>query len=323
MDEKGCDHMKIFRNSMIAGLLVLTLGLTGCSSIGGEKWVAKVNGQTISTEDFNNRMSEVQKSFESQGMNFNSDEGKKALEQIKGEVLEGMVASSLVVQEVKKLNLNLEDPKIKEQEDNIKKMVGDEAAYKEWLKGQAMTETEVRNYFALSAKVSEDVKVSDDQVKTFFASHQEQYGGQPEQVKARHILVKTEGEAKDIIAQLQKGSNFEQLAKEKSTEPGAKDSGGDLGYFTRGQMVPEFEKVAFEQKVGTFSTAPVKTEFGYHVILVEDRKQGVSADFAKVKDQVAKDALAEAKAQKFETYFTDLRTKANVEYAKGYNPAAK
>lgn len=317
--------MKIFRKSLIAGILVLALGLTGCSSLGGEKWVAKVNGQAISTEDFNNRLSDVQKAYEAQGMKFDTEEGKQALVQVKSQVLEGMISSVLVIQDVKNLKLNLDDPKIKEQEDGIKKMVGDETQYKEWLKQQAMTEEEVRNYFALSGKVAEDVKVTDEQIKTFFDSHQEQYGGQPEQVKARHILVATEGEAKDLIAQLQKGASFEQLAKDKSTDTGTKDLGGDLGYFSRGSMVPEFDKAAFEQKTGEFSATPIKTEFGYHIIKVEDHKQGTQADFTKVKDQVAQDALADAKAQKFETYFTDIRTKAepNIEYAKEYKPVAK
>jgi peptidyl-prolyl cis-trans isomerase C len=322
MDVKGCDKMKMFRNGLIAGVLVVALGLTGCASIGGEKWVAKVNDQAISQKEFDSRIANVQKAYESQGMKFDTEEGKQALDQLKKEIVESMIASQLVIQEVKKLNLNLDDPKIKEQEDNIKKMVGDEAQYQEWLKGQAMTEEEVRNYFALSAKVAEDVKVTDDEVKTFFNSHQEQYGAVPEQVKARHILLKTEEEAKDIIAQLQKGANFEQLAKEKSTEPGAKESGGDLGYFGKGSMVPEFEKAAFAQKTGTYSTTPVKTEFGYHVIYVEDHKQGTSVDFNKVKDQASQDALAEAKAAKFETYFNDIRSKAKIEYATGYKPAA-
>jgi peptidyl-prolyl cis-trans isomerase C len=325
MDMKGCDKMKIFRNGLIAGILVLSLGLAGCSSLGGEKFVAKVNGQAITEADFNSRIANVQKSYEAQGMKFDTDEGKKALEQVKSQVLEGMIASKLVMQEAKKLNLNVDDPKVKEQVDQIKQMVGDDAQYQEWLKQQAMTEEEVKNYFALSTKVAEGVTVSDEQVKAFFDSHQEQYGGQPEQEKASHILVATEPEATDIIAQLQKGADFAQLAKDKSTDTGSKDSGGDLGYFSKGQMVPEFEKAAFSQAVGTYTTTPVKTEFGYHIIKVVDHKQGTQADFAKMKDQVSKDAFADAKAQKFETYYSDLRTKAepNIEYAKEYKPAAQ
>lgn len=313
-----------FRTSIVAGVLVLALSLTGCSSLVGGKWVAKVNGETISLADYNTRTSDVQKAYEQQGMKFDTDQGKQALKQIQGEVLNSMIGSVLVKQEVKKLGLNVDDPKIKTAEDNIKKQIGDDAAFQSWLKQQGMTEPEVKNYLALSDKVTADVKVTDADIKKYFDSHQDQYGGQPEQVKASHILVKTEDEAKAIIAQLKKSSNltadFAQLAKDKSTEPGAKDSGGELGYFSKGKMVPEFEAAAFAQKVGTFSTTPVKTEFGYHVILVEDHKQAVNADFAKVKDQVASDALNDAKGQKFEAYFNDLNQKAQIEYASGYNP---
>lgn len=314
--------MKIFRNGLIAGVLVLTLGVTGCSSIGGEKWVAKVNGQTIAKADFDARALEIQKFYENQGMKFDTDEANQALDQVKGELLESMISHTLVGQDVKNQGINLDDPKVKEQEDNIKTMLGDEASFSSWLNQQGITEGEFKNYLALSTKVAEDVQVTDEQIKAFFDSNQEMYGGQPEQVKARHILVKTEEEAKDLIVQLQNGANFEQLAKDKSTEPGAAESGGDLGYFSKDKMVPEFEKAAFEQKVGTYTTTPVKTEFGYHVILVEDHKQAVQADFAQVKDQVAQEALADAKAKKFEAYFTELRNKASIEYAKGYTPAA-
>lgn len=319
--------MKKFRTGLVAGVLVLALSLTGCSSLVGGKWVAKVNGQTIALTDYNARTAEVQKAYEQQGMKFDTDQGKQALKQVQGQVLDGMIGSLLVGQEVKKLGLNTEDPKVKAAEDNIKKSVGDDAKFQEWLKQQGMTEQEVKNYLALSDKVTTDVKVTDADVKKYFDSHQDQYGGQPEEVKARHILLKTEDEAKAVIAELQKSpnaeqlaKNFEQMAKDKSTEPGAKDSGGELGYFSTGKMVPEFEKAAFAQKVGTISTTPVKTEFGYHVILVEDHKQAVNADFTKVKDQVASDALNDAKSQKFETYFNDLHQKASIEYAKGYNP---
>ncbi|HVJ50472.1 peptidylprolyl isomerase [Desulfitobacterium sp.] len=316
--------MKKFRTSLVAGVLVLALSLTGCSSLGGAKWVAKVNGEAISLTDYNTRIADVQKAYEQQGMAFDTEQGKATLKKLQAEILNGMIGSVLVTQDVKKQGLNLDDPKVKTAEDNIKKQVGDDAAFAAWLKQQAMTEPEVKNYLALSDKVTTDVKVTDAEIKQYFDSHQDQYGGQAEQVKASHILLKTEDEAKAIIVQLQKSTNlnadFAQLAKDKSTEQGAKDSGGELGYFSAGTMIPEFEKAAFAQKVGTFSTIPVKTDVGYHVILVEDHKQAVKADFTKVKDQVASDALNNAKSLKFETYFNDLNKNAKIEYAKGYNP---
>ncbi|AHF05721.1 peptidylprolyl isomerase [Desulfitobacterium metallireducens] len=316
--------MKKFRASLVAGVLVLALSLTGCSSLGGEKWVAKVNGDTISLTDYNTRTADVQKAYEQQGMSFDSEQGKSSLKQIQGEILNSMIGSVLVSQDVKKQGLDLESTEVKTAEDNIKKQFQDDTQYQDWLKQQAMTADDVKRYLALSNYVTKDVKVTDGEIKQYFDSNQDKYGGQAEQVKASHILVKTEEEANAIIAQLQKSTNlstdFAQLAKEKSTEPGAADSGGQLGYFAAGSMVPEFEKAAFAQKVGTISTTPVKTDFGYHVIFVEDHKQAVKADFTKVKDQVASDALNNAKGLKFETYFNDLNQKATIEYASGYNP---
>ncbi|MFZ3130869.1 MAG: peptidylprolyl isomerase, partial [Desulfosporosinus sp.] len=150
-----------------------------------------------------------------------------------------------------------------------------------------------------------------------------------ESVKARHILVKTEDEAQAIITQLTAVKDqaailplFIQLAKDKSTEDGAKESGGDLGTFPKGRMLPEFETAAFAQQVGTFSATPVKTEFGYHVIWVEAHMPAVAPDFEKLKTRVKEDALNAAKDAKFQTYFDDLRKKAIIEYAKVYQPAS-
>ena len=94
-----------------------------------------------------------------------------------------------------------------------------------------------------------------------------------EEVHARHILVPTEEEAKQIIDQLKKGADFAKLASEKTTDPAGKTSGGDLGYFGEKDMVPEFAQAAFALKPGEFTQTPVKTQFGWHVIKVEDRRQ--------------------------------------------------
>lgn len=106
-----------------------------------------------------------------------------------------------------------------------------------------------------------------------------------EEVHARHILVKTEDEAKEVIKELDAGKDFAEVAKEKSTDPNKSD-GGDLGYFQRGRMVKEFDDAAFALPVGTYSKTPVKTDFGYHVIKVEDKRDAPPPPFDQVKDQV-------------------------------------
>jgi peptidyl-prolyl cis-trans isomerase C len=118
-------------------------------------------------------------------------------------------------------------------------------------------------------------KVYDDAVKQM---------GQEQEVRARHILVETEDEAKAVQSQIKSGADFAELAKQKSKDPGASE-GGDLGYFGKEQMVPEFANAAFKLENGQVSE-PVKSQFGWHIIKVEDKRQKQVPEFDKVKDQI-------------------------------------
>ncbi|MHB8126036.1 MAG: peptidylprolyl isomerase [Desulfitobacteriaceae bacterium] len=313
--------MKKSRVGIVSVILVIMLVITGCNSLVGGKWVAKVNGTAISLDQYNQRLNDAKKIYEKQGADFTTEQGKKDLPQLKNQILDRMIEAEVIAQENKKLGLKVDDPNVKAEEDGIKKNMGTDAQFQDVLKQQGMIETELQNFLALYLKQTSDLKLSDSEIQAYFDKNQAQYG-QPEQVKARHILLKTEDEAKQIIEQLKAGGNFEQLAKDKSTDQGTKESGGELGYFTKGKMTPEFEKAAFAQEVGTSSTEPVKTEFGYHVILVEDHKLASVPDYAKIKDTVAKDALNQAKDEKFQKYYDELRKNAKIEYATGYNPEA-
>ncbi|WP_265517553.1 peptidylprolyl isomerase [Nitratireductor luteus] len=119
----------------------------------------------------------------------------------------------------------------------------------------------------------------------------------PEEVQARHILVATEEEAKAIIQQLEEGGDFAEIAKEKSSD-GSASEGGDLGYFTKGRMVPEFEEAAFALEPGEFTKEPVKSQFGYHVIKVEDRRQQQPPAFEQVQNQIKSMLLREKYIEK-------------------------
>jgi peptidyl-prolyl cis-trans isomerase C len=107
-----------------------------------------------------------------------------------------------------------------------------------------------------------------------------------DEVRARHILVETEEEAKALIAQIRGGADFEAVAKEKSKDPGGARNGGDLGFFTKGQMVPEFAEAAFAMQAGQLSQAPVKSQFGWHIIKVEERRQRQIPSFEQVRGQI-------------------------------------
>jgi peptidyl-prolyl cis-trans isomerase C len=128
-----------------------------------------------------------------------------------------------------------------------------------------------------------------------------------ERVRARHILVQTEKDANDVLARLSKGEKFEDIAKQVSLD-GSKDYGGDLGYFASEEMVPEFSKAAFNLKVGEISQ-PVKTDYGWHVIKVEDRKQGGAQPF----DQVKAGIKAVLMRKKVQDVVSELRKQAKIE----------
>jgi peptidyl-prolyl cis-trans isomerase C len=130
-----------------------------------------------------------------------------------------------------------------------------------------------------------------------------------EEVNARHILVKTEDEAKGIIAQLQKGADFKKLAADKSTDPAGKESGGDLGWFTKDAMVPEFANAAFALKKGEYTKTPVKTRFGWHVILLVDRRTAPPPTFEEMKQQLASQVQNEILTK----IVKELRTEAKIE----------
>ncbi len=165
-------------------------------------------------------------------------------------------------------------------------------------------------------KESKKIEISNKEIKSFYDKDQ-RLSKVTDQIKAKHILVADEKSAKDIISTLNKTKNikakFIKLAKEKSTGPSGKN-GGELGWFALEAMVPEFSAAAKKLSVGTFTTSPVKTKFGYHVIYVEDKKKGPMVDFNKVKPQI-KQAIGQDKLVKhIQKIANKLKNKAKIEY---------
>ncbi|GFZ85471.1 peptidylprolyl isomerase [Elstera cyanobacteriorum] len=154
---------------------------------------------------------------------------------------------------------------------------------------------------AVAAKV--DDKALKDRYDQFLKANPPQ-----EEVRARHILVASEAAAKDIIAELKKGGDFATIAKAKSTDGSAKE-GGDLGFFTKEDMVPEFSEAAFALKAGEFTQAPVKSQFGWHVIKLEQRRETAAPSLADMKEQLT----SEMSQEMITKIVDDLRKGAKIE----------
>lgn len=232
------------------------------STISMAQTLVTVNGTAVTQQDVDRELMTA-----TQGR-FNQVPTEKQAE-FRKQVLEQLVAKELVYDDAKKtgvLTSNEYKAKYEEVTERIKK----EIAIQVWQKREV-----------------DKIAISDAELKKYYESNKEEFI-ENDSVNARHILVEKEADAKSIIAQLKplKGdalkNKFIEIAKAKSTCASASE-GGDLGYFTAGQMVPAFNDKAFSMKVKEFTTEPVKTQFGYHVIYIEDKKAKTAKSFADVK----------------------------------------
>jgi peptidyl-prolyl cis-trans isomerase C len=175
-----------------------------------------------------------------------------------------------------------------------------------------------RNRLLMDSLLASEGKAAttDDAMKKVYEEASKQIAGEQE-VRARHILVESEDDAKAIEAELKKGGDFAELAKKKSKDPGSSD-GGDLGFFTKDQMVPEFANVAFSLEPGKISD-PVKTQFGWHIIKVEEKRNRKPPEFDQVKGQIETYVTRKAQAD----YVTKLREAAKIERTEKPADAAK
>lgn len=158
-------------------------------------------------------------------------------------------------------------------------------------------------------KLLATAEVKDVDIKRFYEDNKDAFK-QAESADASHILVEEEDKAREIYEKIKNGGDFEELAKEFSTCP-SKEKGGDLGTFTRGQMVKEFEDAVFENEVGTI-TEPVKTQFGYHIIKINKKNPARELSFDEVKDKIVEQVRRQKEQEIYNKKITELKDKYEV-----------
>ena len=169
---------------------------------------------------------------------------------------------------------------------------------------KALTDSYIAaNYLA---KVAEGFKIDEKDMQAYY--DKKVLADMPEEYKARHILVKTEDEAKAIIKEVEGGADFSTLAKEKSTDSGSAVNGGDLGWFTAQNMVPPFSQAIAKMKKGELNKTPIQSQFGWHVIKLDDEREMTAPKFSEVKQEIEKVIIKDRLNQ----YLTDLNSKAKI-----------
>ena len=267
--------------------LVLTLALISCSKKGAEQkgpFLAKVGSTTITQADYDR---EFQSLPEYAQQLFTDEQGREKF-------LNEIVNKEMLHQEALKKGLD-KTPDFQKKVEEFKKIT-------------LVTELFEKDVMAKA-------KVSDQEVKAYYDEHKEEFAPTT-QIKASHILVKTEDEAKRVMERLKKGEKFADIAKAVSIDKGSAINGGDLGYFSKGQMVPEFEKAASSMNIGDVSSVPVRTEFGYHIIKVTDKKKGPVIEFEKIKDMISQKLSGGKQKEAFEQYIAELKKNYKVEINK-------
>lgn len=274
----------------IASNIIMYLWLTSPARVG----VARVNGEIIGKDEFIKAVA---------GQN-----GKS--------VLDWLIESKLIYQEARKEGISISDKEIEDRISQIIDSFGSKEKFLSVLSIYGLTEESLREQLIprmLAEKIiMKDKSISDKDLAEFFAKNKSSFD-EKEQVKLRHILVKTLEEAQQVEEELKKGADFAKLAQERSIDTATKDHGGEMGWVERGNLDSALEKVVFSLNKGD-RTSIVKTAFGYEIAEVLDKKSARSVSFEEVKDKVRRAYIEDIVQKSYSDWIQGLKATANIEY---------
>ena len=322
--------MKITRVLLLPAFLLalLAAGCGGGSESVPADAVAVVDGDEVAKSDYDALITQARKSYTNQKRDF-PKAGTPEFQTLKNQAVSFLVQREQFEQQAAELDVEVTDKQVEERLEQIKKQYfsGDSKKYEEQLKDQGLSDRQVRADIRaqlVSEKifnaVTKDVKVSDADVQAYYEKNEEQFST-PESREVRHILVKTRALAEQLAAELQAGADFAALAKKHSTDTGSKESGGKLT-ITRGQTVAPFDKQAFALAKNEVS-APVKTEFGFHLIEpLSEVKKAAKAPLKEVRDSIRQQLLQTKKNEAMTKWVDELKQEYDdkVSYATGFTP---
>ncbi len=321
---------RLVKTAALVLALVFTAGaITGCSMIKkketpsaenkdtNSKIVANVGDIKITRTEFDQSLSIFKTQYESQVPDVKWDEiptgqTQKLIDVVKNQLLDMLVKNKIELLKAKAEGITATEEDLAKMTSDAKSYYGGDEGFKKFLTTNKMTETDFKNLITdqimndkLREKIGGTLNVSEEDALKYFEENRASY----EEVNADHILVKTEEEAKALRERVLKGEDFNKLASELSTDPSAKENKGNLGFFSRGAMVPEFETAAFNMKAGEISQ-PVKTDYGFHIIKVLEKK---TATFEDVKDSIIEQLSDEKKTAAYQKAIEEFTKTVKVE----------
>ncbi|MBU3190870.1 peptidylprolyl isomerase [Clostridium bowmanii] len=325
--------MKNVKKIITAALItIFATSLVGCNMIEktpegiAKSTVAKVFDAKVTRGQVDEQLAAVMKQIETQyGANYKDNaEAMTEITKQKQQVLEGLITEKIVIYKANELKVMPTEAKLNEeiakQLAEIKKSLGTDAKYKEALTQANLTEEQLKGRIkpsiiqdTLYKEVTKNVKTDETKQKAYYNSNLTLYTEKPNRVHAAHILLKTEAEAVAVKKRLDAGENFAKVAKEKSTDQTAAENGGDLGFveYNDTQMDKTFMAAASTLGVGKIS-APVQTQFGWHIIKTIAKEEYPVKKFEAVKAEVEKTLIAQEKEAAWKAAMTKWQTEAKI-----------
>lgn len=280
----------------VAGfIVVIAVAVTLAFSAGNNSYVASVNGEKISEDELQEAL----------------------MAQYGSEAVDALVMEKILEMEIEKEGIEVSQAEIDEEMKTYAEYYGGEEALQEVAETSGIdlseVEEDLETYLATNKLLEKRIEITEEEMKTYFEENKDQFA-QAEQVQASHILVEDEATANEVAKKLAAGGDFAELAKEYSIDEGSSKEGGEVGYFGKGAMVPEFEEAAFSMEKGEISD-PVKSEYGFHIIKVTDKKEAKEANYEESKEEI-KSALMESKVQEeYMVWLQEKQEEYDVEYA--------
>jgi peptidyl-prolyl cis-trans isomerase C len=257
----------------------IVIPVSGCAKKpqDGDKVLAKVSNKRITLKNFNEKIAKLPKNYQA------------VINRNKQRFLEDTLMETMLY------------------EDAIRKGVGEDKEVKEVVE-EARRKIIVAKM--IKGEVDDKIKVDDRQARQYYENRKDTFK-RPELWRASHVLVASEGEAQDVLNELSKGTSFEELARSKSIDDTA-SRGGDVGFFRKGQVLPEFENACTQLKIGEISPI-VKSQFGYHVIKLTDKKEPADETFEEAKAKIIEELKREKQKELFNKLIIDLKNKYHAE----------
>jgi peptidyl-prolyl cis-trans isomerase C len=320
--------IRLARNvAILLTLLAVSFPVLAEETKSSSEKAAVVNGVIISQEEYAKELDFHLRRFSRQGLQLS----KEQMANLKNNILENLIDREILYQESQKFGIKVDKKKIDEELSVIKKRFPGENEYKKALSTMKISEDdikkEIRKKLAINAlidtKITQKIVIADEESKTFYDDNPNLFK-QPEQVRAGHILIKVEAGAdkqkkaeamrkiKEVQKKLKGGQDFAVLAKEYSQDDASSANGGDLGYFTRGQMIKPLEDTAFGMQPNQVSDI-VETQSGYHLIKVYDKKPGKILAYDEIKDMLTERMRQEKAEQETAKYIAELKKGAKIE----------